>query len=209
MDCQYCHKELVSPTAYEDGLYSIFGKFLCEYTCFDWFIFHPNFKPPIGKMYGMIYINNYVLSERKQELRQVGDDSNTAQFCLAFTEREEFDLDLHVFNEVGEPVQCLQSMEISQNARSGSDVLKDLNTRFMVSDYNQPLKDMGITVNSTSGISKKINEKNKVWHYWCESNHEVRSCRKTSFPVNGENLVYCVETCDGTPLCKVEFPECP
>ena len=203
MNCEYCHKELVSATAYEDALYAIIGQWLCEHTCMPWYRFHPDYAAP-EEQYGMIFISNYSIRHTSQETRQIGTDLSTANFCIAIDETEQFDLDLHVFKEAGEPIKCDQKSLTNNVQRSAVDLLKLVNNKLAVPDFTTPLQKVGINIECTDGINVKTNLRNKVWEYWAESNHRVTNCRKTSYPINGDELVYCVELCDGTPICKAK-----
>jgi len=205
--CEFCHKELVNANAYEDGLYSIIGQWLCEATCIDWFKFNPNIQKP-EVQYGMMMINNYTTRNKDTMVRQIGEDLETANFCLAIEETEEFTLDLHVLQEQGDPVRCDQDMTKEWN-RSASDVLKQISSRVDITEFNKLLEDNGIRISPTNLIQVSLEERKKVWENWAEASFEVVSCRKTSYPLDGDELVYCVELCDGTPICRAkEFPDC-
>lgn len=206
--CQYCHKELVNANAYEDGLYSIIGAWLCEVTCIEWYRFHTNMKLPVGKQIGMIFIKDYYSKYQSSSTRQVGADIDTASFCLAVEETEMMTVDLHVIQEQGEPVRCDQTLA-SVWTRSASDVIKQINSLVISNDFNKSLKNNEIVISKTNKVDVSLNERNEVWEYWAEASFPVTSCRKTSYPLDGDELVYCVELCDGTPICRAkEHPDC-
>lgn len=205
--CQYCHKELVNANAYEDGLYAILGSWLCDATCIKWYKFNSNLQKP-GEQFGMMHLHSYNQQHPEVKTVQVGDDLETASFCMAVEEREDFFMDLIIVGEEGEPVRCDQELE-KVWTRSATDVLKQINSRSQIVEFNRSLSDNNITVFRSPLVDSRFVERNKVWENWAEATFRVTSCRKTSYPINGEELVYCVELCDGTPICRVkEYPEC-
>lgn len=205
--CQYCHKELVNSNAYEDGLYSIIGMWLKEATCIDWYKFNSSLRKP-DEQFGMMFLHSYNQRNKSQKVVQVGEDLETASFCLAITETEELVMDLFVVQEQGEPVRCDQGLERVWS-RSASDVLKQVNSRVDIVEFNRLLSDNQIRIATSPLVDVRIVEREKNWEYWSEASFQLTSCRKTSYPISGEELVYCVELCDGTPICKAkEFPEC-
>lgn len=208
MNCEYCHKQLVNENAYEDGLYRMIGTFLCNKTCIPWFRFHPEFVAPKDTMYGMIHIGHYVSSQSSATLRDVEEADGTLSHCLALEEQETFMLDLHVFRELGEPVRLDQDQTPATVHKSAADILKMVNTYFTKQEFYEELRDQDLTVQRGKEIITTINHRNNRWEHWAEARHTVQSCRRTSYPIDGGELAYCVVTCDGKPLC-LEDPVCP
>lgn len=204
--CQYCHKELTNANAYEDGLYQIIGKWLCDSTCIPWYRYNSNLH--LGdQQYGMMFLHTYSPSQRTHRAVQVGEGENE-NFCIAIEETEDFFMDLMIVREQGEPIRCEQPLADAVH-RSASDLLKNINSIVGITEFTRDLRNNDIVIQPANRIENRIVMRDKVGEYLCEATFAVRSCRKTSYPVAGDELAYCFITCDGEPFCQArEYPDC-
>ena len=205
MQCQYCKKELVSESAYEDAIYSRIIQWLNKYTCITWIRYSPDFKRPgdSDQQYGMVFIPEYRLRKGSSdyEINQIDDGNGGFAYCMTVNETESFTLDLHVLREAGAKARESQPDSSPTLNRSASDVLKQINAMLGVPEFTGDLATFGINLSRADSITVTTNQRENVWEWWAESSFEGTICKQTSYPIGPETLVYCVEDCNGKPLC--------
>lgn len=213
MICQHCKRSRLTQNAFEDGIYSILIAWLNSVTCINWYRYYPEYRRPDGELedeirdeqYGMLFIPRYrpVLATNSPEVERVeinqGGETEYG-YCLNINETEEFDLDLYVYREGGEKVRTDQSGE-NQTGLSASDVLKQVNILIPAKEFNESLSTAGIKLNRTANIDVIVEKRESIWEWQAAASFTGQICRQVSFPVSGEKLIYCVETCDGKPVC--------
>lgn len=209
--CKYCNKNLVSENAFEDGIYRILIGWLNSITCIKWYRYYPEFRRPneqdgtTDEQYGMVFIPRYrpMLGTNTSAIDHIEvniDGEIQTRPCITIDETEEFDLDLYVYRESGEAVRTDQT-ESSNQGLSSADVLKQVNILIGVNEFNRALSTADIKLNRADNIDVIVEKRESIWEWQSAATFTGTICRQVSFPIASEELIYCVETCDGQPVC--------
>lgn len=209
--CKQCKKELTTPTAFEDGIYSILISWLNSVTCINWYRLYPDYERPknengsIDEQYGMIFISAYepIQGSLSSELHSFDFDTGTEierRHCIIFNETENLTIELNVYRESGEAVRALQPVD-DNGGVSPANTLKQVNTFLASSEFTQALSTANIKMHRSANISVQVNKIQSIYEWSATAEFTARVCRQVAYPVADDLLIFCVETCDGTPVC--------
>ncbi len=211
--CKFCSKEQVSRTAYEDGLYNIIVEWLCERTCLKWYRLPIDFRRPDqddDEQYGMIDITDHRPNRGsyRQNLVDREDEEGNVTTCVQVEKNKGITIELSVFREAGEKINCDQEPEDKQWVRSAVDILEQVNDIVGFDEFTHTLTTSGITIKRTDSINPDVREISEIYERFAVARFTADVCYTTSYQLNGDEQTYCVELCDGTPLCVAEKTKC-
>lgn len=157
----------------------------------------------------MIFLHSSTQTNKDQKVVEFSiDGSEESSNCLVVDQKEVLMMDLIVCKEDGEFVRCDQST-LRKQSTSSSDILKKVNVLCDIVEFTQLLVDNNIRIAEAEMIDTRVVERKKVPEYWSEATFKVTICRTTSYAIDGDQLTYCIQLCDGTPICQAkEYPDC-